>query len=48
MLNYLKLKSVDEISKQQADTLIDAKRKQLEKKGVICQNWTNSLKNGNQ
>lgn len=33
MLNYLKLKSVDEISKQQADTLIDAKRKQLEKKG---------------
>lgn len=33
MLNYLKLKSVDEISKQQADTLIDAKRKQLANKG---------------
>lgn len=33
MLNYLKVKSVDEISKQQADTLIEAKRKQLASKG---------------
>lgn len=33
MLNYLKVKSIDEISKQQADTLIDAKRKQLASKG---------------
>ena len=32
MLSYLKVKSVDEISKQQADTLIEAKRKQV--KGV--------------
>lgn len=33
MLNYLKVKSIDEISKQQADTLIEAKRKQLSLKG---------------
>lgn len=33
MLNYLKVKSIDEISKQQADTLIEAKRKQLASKG---------------
>ena len=32
MLSYLKVKSVGEISKQQADTLIEAKRKQV--KGV--------------
>ena len=33
MLSYLKVKSIDEISKQQADTLIEAKRKQLASKG---------------